>query len=155
MLFKSKRPEYLLRDKKFLAQTCQYLNEDTLFVKKPQRILTSIYLGPLLFYKTPHEVIGTPSHRNVSGILDTYHFMNARSEKDAYVIIKKRNIRVIMIGRPKYGIGDYFVDFNKKFKKSGDIFHHQLWNGNIPVWLQKYPVPKSLEGKIKIFKVIR
>jgi len=152
MLFKPDLSGYLLQDKNFLYQTCQYLNDDSYFKMEPKRILTSIYLGPLLLYKTKHEVIGTPGHRNVSGILDTYHVMNAQSENDAHMIILRRDIQVIIIGRPEYGIGDYFIDNSKK---SGDIFHHQLWKGKIPSWLQPYSVPKSFEGKIKIFRVIK
>jgi len=140
----------LIIDRKFLSQICQYLNEDSFFEKKPRRILTSMYWGPLLLYKTPHEVIGTPSHRNVSGILDTYSVMNARREEDAHIIIRRRGIQAILIGRPEEGIGDFF-DYNSE---SGEIFHHQLWKGKIPAWLQQYAVPKSLEGKIKVFKVV-
>lgn len=153
IVFNAKEPDYLINDQKFLARLCQYLNEDTFFEKKPKRILTSIYLGPLLLYKTKNEIIGTPSHRNVSGILDTYDVMNARNAESAHLIIHRRNIQVLLIGRPEYGIGDYFFDIEKKSKKSAEIFHHQLWKGLIPAWLQPYPVPKSLEGKVKIFKV--
>ena len=152
--FTSENDEMLLGDTKFLSQFCHYLNKDPFFVNKPHRILTSIYLGPLLLYKTPHEVIGTPSHRNVSGILDTYYVMNAQREEDAHMIIRRRGIQTIIIGRPEYGIGDYFTRNIKNVQDSGEIFHHQLWNGKIPVWLQIYAVPKSLEGKIKVFKVI-
>ncbi len=152
--FYSNQNKYLINDRKFLSQICQYLNEDPFFKKQQRRILTSIYLGPLLLYKSPHEVIGTPSHRNVSGILDTYFVMNARREKDAYMIIHRRGIQAILIGRPEYGIGDYFTNNINKAKDSCEIFHHQLWKGKIPAWLQIYAVPNSLEGKIKVFKVI-
>lgn len=152
MLVKANLSDYLLHDNKFLAQMCQYLNDDPFFEKKPQRILTSIYLGPLLLYKTKHEIIGTPSHRNVSGILDTYHVMNSQKAEDAHRIIRQRGVQILLIGRTDYGIGDYF-DMKKNSKKSAEIFHHQLWKGLIPAWLQPYPVPKSLEGKVKIFKV--
>ncbi len=144
----------LLSDRKFLSQICKYLNEDPFFENKPRRILTSIWWGPLLFYKTPHEVIGTPAHRNVSGILDTYSVMNALREGDAHKIILRRGIQAILIGRPENGIGDYFTHNIKKIQDSGEIFHHQLWKGKIPAWVQILPVPKSLEGKIKVFKVV-
>jgi hypothetical protein len=154
MIFNDKQPDDLISDTKFMSQFCEYLNHDPYFVEKPRRVLTSFNIGPLLLYKTKHEVIGTPSHRNVSGILDTYHIMNARNESDAHMIINKRGIQVILIGRPAYGIYDFFIDINN-VKNQDDIFHHQLWKGKIPVWLQLYPVPKYLEGKIKVFKVIR
>lgn len=153
MLFSSKDQGYLVYDKKFLSQICQYLNNDQLLKNTPKRILTSIYLGPLLLCKTHHEVIGTPSHRNTSGILDTYHFMNAKKQDDAHMIVQQRGIQVIIIGRPECGICDYFIDISNNAEESDNIFHHQLWKGNIPAWLQAYPTPKSLEGKIKVFKV--
>jgi hypothetical protein len=152
--FDSDNKTSLLTNGKFLSQICHYLNEDPFFKKKPQRILTSIYWGPLLLYKTPHEVIGTPSHRNVSSILDTYYVMNALREDDAHMIIRRRGIQAILIGRPEDGIGDFFPHNIKNVQDSGEIFHHQLWKGNIPAWLQLYAVPKALEGKIKVFKVI-
>lgn len=152
--FKAEDHEMLFSDRIFLSQICQYLNKDPFFDNKPHRILTSIYLGPLLLYKTPHEVIGTPSHRNVSGILDTYYVMNAVRAEDAHMIIRRRGIQAILIGRPEYGIGDYFDHDIKNVQDSVEIFHHQLWKGKIPAWLQIYAVPKSLEGKIKVFKVI-
>ncbi len=144
----------LFSDRKFLDQMCQYLNEDPYFKQQQRRILTSINFGPLLLYKTQHEVIGTPAHRNVSGILDTYFVMNAQREDDAHLIIRRRGIQAILIGRPENGIGDYFIHNIKNIQVSGNIFHHQLWKGKIPAWLQIYPVPKSLEGKIKVFKVV-
>ena len=152
--FNSEKQKMLLGDKKILYQICQYLNNDPYFKNKPRRILTSIYLGPLLFYKTPHEVIGTPSHRNVSGILDTYYVMNALREEDAHIIIRRRGIQTILIGRPEGGIGDFFIKNINKTQNSGEIFHHQLWKGKRPLWLQIYAVPRSLEGKIKVFKVV-
>ena len=150
----SNKNDELLTDRKFLSNICQYLNEDQFFKNQPRRILTSIYLGPFFLYKTPHEVIGTPSHRNVTGILDTYFIMNAQQEEDAHKIIRRRGIQAIIIGRPEDGIGDYFTRNIKNSQHSGEIFHHQLWNGNVPAWLQIYTVPKSLEGKIKAFKII-
>lgn len=152
--FDSNNNKMLISDRKFLYQICQYLNDDPFFEKRSQRILTSINLGPLLLYKTHHEVIGTPSHRNVSGILDTYFVMNALREEDAHRIIRRRGIEAILIGRPKDGIGDYFIHNIKHIKESDDIFHHQLWNGKIPAWLKVYAVSKSLEGNIKVFKVV-
>jgi len=153
-IFSSSKQVPLLNDRKFLLQFSRYLNEDKFFKEEKRRTLTSMYMGPLILYKTPHEVIGTPSHRNVSGILDTYHVMNALNEGDAHVIIQRRGIQVIIIGRPESGIGDYFIQDDKAKNDMGEIFHHQLWKGNVPRWLQIYRVPKSLQGKIKVFLVL-
>ena len=111
LVFGTNKNNLLLHDRKFLSQICQYLNDDPFFKQKQRRILTSIYLGPLLLYKTPHEVIGTPSHRNVSGIIDTYSFMNAQREEDAYMIIRRRDIEAILIGRPDLGIAIFFKKY--------------------------------------------
>jgi asparagine N-glycosylation enzyme membrane subunit Stt3 len=155
LVFPSKKNIMLLYNRYFLSSVCQYLNEDPFFADKPQRILTSIYWGTLLLYKTQHEVIGTPSHRNVSGILDTYYVMNALNEEDAHKIICRRGIKVLVIGKIQNGIGDFFIQDIQSKNKSDQIFHHQLWNGSIPPWLQTYGVPKNLEGKIKVFRVLR
>jgi asparagine N-glycosylation enzyme membrane subunit Stt3 len=154
MIPNTTKHDLLMSDPKFLSKFCNYLNSDPFFENKPRRILTSIYYGPLLLYKTQHEVIGTPGHRNVSGIIDTYNVMNTQNAENAHAIIRQRGVQVLLIGRPEYGIGDYFLETNKKSKEPGDIFHRQLWKGKIPAWLEIYPVPKSLEGKIKVFRVI-
>ena len=43
-----------------------------------------------------------------------------------------RGIQAILIGRPEYGIGDYFDHDIKNVQDSVEIFHHQLWKGKIP-----------------------
>lgn len=154
LVFPSDKKEVLLHNREFLADVTQYLTEDPFFETEQRRILTSIYMGPLLLYKTSHEIIGTPSHRNVQGILDTYAIMNASQDTDAYKVIHQRGIQTILIGRPENGIGDFFPTDTRISGSPGNMFHHRLWNGSIPAWLEAYAIPESLQGNIKVFKVI-
>ena len=140
----------LLGDKQFLRELCQYLNEDQYFKSAPKRILTSIYLGPLLLYMTPHEIVGTPAHRNKNGIIDTYKVMNAEDESEAHSVIKRRGIDVLLIGRPENGLGDFFIE---KELKPTVIFHSQLWSGTVPKWLEPLSLPETLSEKVKGFEI--
>ena len=141
----------LLQDKQFLRELCQYLNEDQYFKSSPKRILTSIYLGPLLLYMTPHEIVGTPAHRNKDGIIDTYKVMNAEDEKEAHYVINRRDVDVLLIGRPENGIFDLF---SEKTVQPMVIFHSQLWSGTVPKWLEPLSLPKTLSEKVKVFKIL-
>ena len=43
-----------------------------------------------ILYRTMHEVIGTPYHRNSPGILDTYGTMTAETDEQAFEIMCKQ-----------------------------------------------------------------
>jgi hypothetical protein len=101
---------------------------------------------------TPHEIVGTPAHRNEDGIIDTYKVMNAQDERDAHSVIKRRGIDVLLIGRPKNGIDDYFIE---KELQPMNIFHSQLWSGAVPKWLEPLNLPEPLYQKVKVFKIIK
>ncbi|MGD2097810.1 MAG: hypothetical protein PVG35_09530 [Desulfobacterales bacterium] len=148
VLGKNTKPP-LLRQSTFLNQLCIFLNEADIFNNKEYRILTSIYIGPLILYKTKHEVIGTPAHRNEKGILDTYNIMNSEDEEVAQYIIQKRDIDVILVGLPEYGLHDYLIPEGKQEGK----FYHRLWYGPLPAWLEQIPITTELNNKIKIFRV--
>jgi asparagine N-glycosylation enzyme membrane subunit Stt3 len=148
VLGKSTKPP-LLRQSKFLNQLCIFLNEAKIFDNKKYRILTSIYIGPLILYKTKHEVIGTPAHRNEKGILDTYKIMNSEDEEIARGIIQKRDIDFILVGPPEYGLYDYLIPEGKKEGK----FYHRLWYGPLPDWLEQIPITTELNNKIKAFRI--
>jgi hypothetical protein len=148
VLGKNTKPS-LLRQPKFLNQLCIFLNEAKIFDNKKYRILTSIYIGPLILYKTKHEVIGTPAHRNEKGILDTYKIMNSENEEIARGIIQKRDIDIILVGPPEFGLYDYLIPEGKQKGK----FYHRLWYGPLPDWLEQIPIKTELNNKIKIFRV--
>ena len=148
VLGKNTKPP-LLRQSAFLNQLCIFLNEADIFDNKEYRILTSIYIGPLILYKTKHEVIGTPAHRNEKGILDTYKIMNSEDEEIGRGIIKKRDIDIILVGPPEYGMHDYLIPEGKQVGK----FYHRLWYGPLPDWLEQIPITTELKNKIKIFRV--
>ena len=112
----------LLQQPEFLNNLCIFLNNEEIFGTKKYRVLTSIYIGPLILYKTKHEVIGTPAHRNENGIMDTFKIMNSEDEEVARYIIKKRGIDVILIGPPEYGMYDYLIPEGKQEGKFYQAF---------------------------------
>jgi hypothetical protein len=139
----------LLQQSDFINNLCLYLNDTQAFGDRPLRILASIYLGPVILYKTHHEVIGTPAHRNVSGILDTFAIMKARDDETAHQIIRERGINLILIGRPNNGLCDHFIPELETTEK----FYYRLWHGPVPDWLEVLRLPMTLDRKVKVFMV--
>jgi hypothetical protein len=149
LISQNKKETHLLAQSDFLNNLCIFLNNKQTFDREKVRILTSIYIGPLILYKTKHEVIGTPNHRNEKGIIDTFKIMNSEDENEAKSIINQRDIDIILIGRPEKGLSDYLIPDAKKEGK----FYHRLWYGPIPEWTERVAVTEKLNNKIKIFRI--
>lgn len=65
-----------------------------------QRISANAFFGPELLYKSPHEVLATPYHRNAAGILAAHKIENGPASQ-AQAIARQRNVTWIMICPPK------------------------------------------------------
>ena len=63
----------------------------------PRRILSFVFLGPEILYRTPHHVVATPYHRNSAGILDTYDALKAVDDAKARAIVRRRQIDWLLI----------------------------------------------------------
>jgi hypothetical protein len=75
--------------------------------------------------------------------------MNSEDEKIARGIIQKRDIDIILVGPPEFGLYDYLIPEGKQKGK----FYHRLWYGPLPDWLEQIPIKTELNNKIKIFRV--
>jgi hypothetical protein len=139
----------LLQQPDYRNSLCLYLNDRRVFGNRPMRILTRIDLGPYILYKTKHEVIGTPAHRNERGILDTFAVWNAKDNETAHQIINNRGINVILIERPEKALYQHLISDPEIALK----FYFRLWHGSVPDWLNSLPVPISLDQKVKAFRV--
>ena len=129
-----------------LIGMCEYLNEMEQFRKGNCRILTYIDYGAEILYRTPYEVIGTPYHRNSSGILDTYDIMTAETDKKALEIVQKRKINLILLG-PESGESRVYSK-----SEQTSTFSQRLREGIIPNWLKKIELPSDLSSSFLLFE---
>jgi hypothetical protein len=129
-----------------LSRLCDHLNH-TIPGPRPRRILTHIFSGPQLLYCTPHEVIGTPYHRNTAGILFTYEVMTAATDAEACRLLRERRIDYILLC-PETNENDIY-----ERPGAASTFYQRLLHNELPVWLQPLPLPKELSSSFKLFQV--
>ena len=130
-----------------LAKMCQYLNEDQRWQGRNARILAHIDSGPEILYRTRHEVIGTPYHRNWKGILDTYDIMTAGTDETAHELVEHRKIGLILLSFDSPELGMY----SKSAEKS--TFYQRLRKNKCPNWLKVVELPLELSGSFELFEV--
>jgi hypothetical protein len=106
------------------------------------RILTDTNLGPEIFYRTRHETIGSPYHRNWGGILDTYDIMTAGTDDAAHKLINNRGIELILLclNSPEFG------DYSKPAGKTE--FYQRLFCNECPNWLKAVELPTELSASL-------
>jgi hypothetical protein len=104
--------------------------------------------GPEILYRTPHQVIATPYHRNDAGILFNYRVMTAADEKQAQVIISERQVDLIILTPESAEKSVYNAGQNPP------AFYNQLLEGQVPPWLVAVPAPEHLQPWFLIYRVV-
>lgn len=128
-----------------LGSLSPFLNDPTGYGGRPRTILTHIYFGPELLYRTPHRVIATPYHRNAAGILGALAIENATDPEDAYRMLIAREVDLILLcWRPK-----------ERPAPGGTNFYDQILNNQLPEWLRKVPLPPGVDKPFRLFAVSR
>ncbi len=128
-----------------LGSLSQFLNDPTGYGDRPRTILTRMYFGPQLLYRTPHRVIATPYHRNVAGILDTLAIINATDPEDAYGMLIARDVDLILL----------CSQTKERPAPGGTNFHDQILNNQLPEWLREVPLPPRVDKPFRLFVVSR
>lgn len=123
-------------------EMCQYLKEN---FTETQRVATFIDMAAEILYLTPHEVIGSPYHRNGQGIIFINDLMTAPDDQTALKLLRQRNISLILINTAS----SYFNLYQK-----GDTFCRRLVEGKLPLWLKKIDTPENLSSNFHLFKVL-
>lgn len=99
---------------------------------RPRTVLAHVDLGPMLLYRTPHAVVGTPYHRNARGILDTYRIMHATETDEARRRMAQRGIDVV--------VPCGFQTPPARVEGGTEPFVSLLRRGAAPAWLIRHPV---------------
>ena len=130
-----------------LSRICEYLNNR--WQHQTRRIVAFYFFGPEILYRTHHEVIATPSHRNEQGVLDTYTILTSARDEDAHQLIQKRKIDLILLC-PEANEEAFFLPSAKQ----ETTFYRKLCEGRIPAWVRPVPLPLGLSKSFKLFEVV-
>jgi len=72
------------------AEAARLLGSDPALVARRHRILACGNHGPEILYRSPHEVVTSPYHRNAAGLKDAHEFFTAGNEGVARAIASRR-----------------------------------------------------------------
>jgi hypothetical protein len=128
-----------------LLSICEYLENSQLWHDRHLRVLTDVYFGSEILYRTRHSVVGTGYHRDAQGILDTRAILTAASDEDAWRL-KERGIDVILLC-PDSTEGHFYVQAN------ASTLYGRLCEGRLPSWCREVTLPKELAGSFRLFAV--
>jgi len=130
-----------------LRALAAWLNGPDFQATTPETILTLLDFGPELLYRTRHNLIATPNHRNADGMLFLYDTMNAPASESRQWLDRK-NITLVILCPTSHEAGFY----NQENPRG--TLYQDLTAGKIPDTLQKIPVPENL-GEFLVFRVVR
>lgn len=140
-------------DVKTIADVCsipaisQFLEtSDRWPADKKLTILALLDIGPELLYRTRHQVLATPYHRNDQGILDSYKIMTADNMDDAKALADTRDIDLVLIC-PDSPERVFFTAPERK-----DTLYRALADGNPPSWLTAVDLPRPLSDEFKLYE---
>ena len=131
-----------------IARFAEFANGPRAGGGAPQRILANVFFGPELLYRTRHQVIATPFHRNAAGIRDGHAIMSAESDGAAQALIGERGITWILLCPESAEPGLY------RRPDRAPTFYARLARGERPAWLQPVALPRDLEA-FRLFEVDR
>jgi len=132
-----------------LKSMAQYLNTEEPWKGNSKIILAFYNHGPELLYRTSHQVVGTPMHRNQEGFFDTLTIMKATDMAIAEEVVLRRGIDLILLCVGSAVEAEFFAD-----SISETNFHARLLNGNSPQWIREVILPDNLKESFRLFSVI-
>jgi len=139
---------YKLEDAKPAAPGCgmakmsKYLADASRLGKTPQSIMTLVFFGPEILYRSDHAVVGTPYQRNTAGILDTVDFFATEKPSTAHAIVQKRGIDLVMICTAAKE-GRWYAKPNSLFRR--------LAADKPPGWLSPVALPDDLAKSFRLY----
>ncbi|MDH3917261.1 MAG: hypothetical protein OEU25_03690 [Rhodospirillales bacterium] len=115
---------------------------------RPRVVLAHFNYGPELLYRTPHSVVASPYHRNVTGLIDGDRIFGARDDATSRRLIDRRGVELVLFCPD----GPALV---QAALKSGSTFVGRLSQGQVPAWLRPVQVPAELAGPYRLYEVVR
>lgn len=108
-------------------------------------ILSQIFWGPEILYRSELDVVATPYHRNASGIMDSHRIM-ATPPSSAFDLIDRRGIQWIAVC-----IGQDWLPLVGAHEEG--TFYQVLQQGGALDRLHPVPLPETLVGKYRLWEV--
>ena len=115
---------------------------------RPLLILSYIHQGPELLYRSGQQVVGTPYHRNVRGILDTIDAFSSATDARARAMVRERQVDLLLGCRNSTEIQLYRPAEERTY------FLGELLAGRPPAWLHPVPLPQSVRDQFFLFEVV-
>ncbi len=109
---------------------CNYLEAAPVWQDRDYRILTHLFWGGEILYRTHHAVVGTPYHRNARGILDTHRVLSAPTDEEAWRVIRERRVDLILLAPQSRDGCLYCADTSRR------TFYARLRDAEIPDWCE-------------------
>lgn len=113
----------------------------------PRRIASFIFYGPELLYRTRHEVVATPYHRNAAGMLDLIDLLRATDMDEARTIVARRGIDLIVVCSSNSEADKY-----RRGGASPSLFS-RLEAGHGPDWIGPGEDLPAGEGRALVYEV--
>ncbi len=132
-----------------LTEMSRWLNKEPALNDRPRRILSFINFGPELLYRTRHEVIATPNHRNGVSILDAVHALGRVAPSEAKTIIDRRGADLVLVCLGTEEANDY------RRGNNGNTLFAAIEQGRPPTWLRQTTLPEPLGQSFLLFEVMR
>lgn len=121
-----------------------FLNDPSGVGILPKTIVTDLYFGPEILYRTSHQVIGTPYHRNGDGIMFVHDVLKAQNDEEAYQMLYQRDVDLILLCPETMG---------HNFEENS--LYSRLLKGQYPAWIAPMELPAELQGDWFLYQVMR
>jgi hypothetical protein len=127
-----------------MAAMSKYLATDPDLATPGKRMMTLVFFGPEILYRSQHAVVGTPYQRNTAGILDTIDFFAAVDPAISHAIARKRAIELVMLCTS--------ARERNWYREPGSTFN-RLAGDQPPDWLLPLALPDDLAKTFRLFGV--
>mgnify|MGYP007069937696 CR=1 FL=1 len=94
-------------------------------------LVTDVFVGPLYIWHCDINVIGTPYHRNISGIMETYQILSSPDDAEIVPLLLKHQATQILV------FDKYKNEFSQESKNS--LYNRLIQHQNIPFYLEEVP----------------
>ncbi len=131
-----------------LTEMSRWLGREPALNDRPRRILSFINFGPELLYRTQHEVIATPNHRNPGGIMAAIRALGRLPPAEARAILSRRGVDLVLVCLGTEEANDY------RQGNAGDTLFARIEAGTPPAWLRPIALPGPLAPGFRLLEVV-
>jgi hypothetical protein len=128
----------------------RYLDRLGMETGRGMRVMSYMTLAPAILYRSRHEVIATPYHRNATAGLDTHAVFSARDAVDAKAIVDRRGVSHVLIC-----VDDSETKIYLPNEAGVPALIDYLAIDTPPDWLRPLTLPGDLAVSYRLYEVVR